>query len=207
MDPGASWDSWWWLLASDKMNQTRSWPFWVPDGHAGPLQQFTLDCLCPLSIPSLTPWARFTFPWPPYRLPIPQKEAEAGVFREAVSDVQVELVLAYVEEDAWLRMGGVDQEVTGCSPVQSVACFPHFMVAAEFYFPMKTHLWSASIYKQTAITWNIPDFVWQLMLICSNYILHMCLAPEQRVHLSHRASGSTFSSMVVATVPWSRESP
>lgn len=86
------------------------------------------------------------------RLPIPQKEAEAGVFREAVSDVQVELVLAYVEEDAWLRMGGVDQEVTGCSPVQSVACFPHFMVAAEFYSPMKTHLWSASIYKQTAIT-------------------------------------------------------
>lgn len=66
--------------------------------------------------------------------------------------MQVELVLAYVEEDAWLRMGGVDQEVTGCSPVQSVACFPHFMVAAEFYSPMKTHLWSASIYKQTAIS-------------------------------------------------------
>lgn len=38
--------------------------------------------------------------------------------------MQMELVQAYVKEDAWLRMGSVDQEVTGCSQYsQSVACF------------------------------------------------------------------------------------
>lgn len=100
-------------------------------------------------------------------------------------------------EDGWCR-----SRSHGLLPVQSVACFPHFMIRAEFYFPIKTHLWSASIYKQTAITRNIPDFIWRLMLICSNYILHMwCLAPEQRAHLSYRVTGCTFSSMVVATMP------
>lgn len=38
--------------------------------------------------------------------------------------MQVELVQAYVEEDAWLRMGGVDQEVTSCSQSSQWHVFP-----------------------------------------------------------------------------------
>lgn len=79
---------------------------------------WTAHVLCPF-LPSLPEPGS-----PSYRLPIPRKEAEAGVFRKEVSDVQVELVQAYVEEDAWLRMGGVDQEVTGCSQFSQWHVFP-----------------------------------------------------------------------------------
>lgn len=74
--------------------------------------------------------------------------------------MKVKFVQAYVEEDTWLRIVGLDQEVTGCSQSSQWHAFlPHFMAGAEFYFPINTRLWSASIYKQTAITGTIPDFI------------------------------------------------
>lgn len=83
---------------------------------------WTAHVLCPF-LPSLPEPGSLLLDLP-YRLPIPRKEAEAGVFRKEVSDVQVELVQAYVEEDAWLRMGGVDQEVTDCSQSSRWHVFP-----------------------------------------------------------------------------------
>lgn len=78
---------------------------------------------CPLSIPSLLEPGSL-LPDLPTDFPFPGKRLKLVYSEKRVSNVQVELVRAYVEENAWLRMGSIDQEVTGCSQSsQPVACF------------------------------------------------------------------------------------
>lgn len=120
--------------------------------------------------------------------------------------MQVEVVQAYIEEDACLRMSSIDYEVTGCSQSsQSVPCFLSLLHGrSRILFPYKYTfvVYQPSISKLPLQGTYLTSFDSEYINIYLNYILHMwCLAPEQRAHLSHRATGCTFSSMVVATKP------
>lgn len=73
--------------------------------------------------------------------------------------MQMELVQAYVKEDAWLRTGSVDQEVTGCSQYsQSVACFlsplrgrNRILFSYKYTFVVYQHLHANYHYREHTI--------------------------------------------------------